>query len=176
MGMRTAQKWDAIEHVFLEPFKPEINYRRHEERDHLRKDQSADDDESEWSARGSILTKTEREGHGSHQRSQCRHHDRTKALDARFMNCRTQIPALINSLQSEIDDHDSVLLDDAEQKKESDHAVERQCRSKNPKREQTADHGWHDRGKQDRDRMDITFVKNSKDHVHDKNGGDQEQR
>ena len=92
------------------------------------------------------------------------------------MNCRAQVPTLIDSLQREVDHHDSVLFHDAEQKKKADHAVERQGRSKNPKREQSADHRRHDRRKQYRDRVDVALVKNSEDHVHDKNGGDQEQR
>ncbi len=92
------------------------------------------------------------------------------------MNCRPKVPAFVNSLQGEIDNHDSVLLHDPEQQEESDHAVERQRRAKNPKREQTADDRRHDCRKQNRDGVDITFVKNSKDHIHDKNGGEQKQR
>src|SRR5437660_952467 len=151
------------------------NYRRHKQRDHLRKNQAANNHQSERTSRGCILSKAKREWHCAHQRGQRCHHDWTETLNAGFMNCRAKVPTLVDSLQSKIDHHDAVFLHDAEQKKKSDHAVERQGRSKNPKREQTADHGWNDRRKQDRDRMDITFVKNSKDHVHNENGGDQKQ-
>ena len=92
------------------------------------------------------------------------------------MNRRAKIPAFVDSLQRKIDNHDSVFLHDSEQQEQADHAVERQCRSKDPKGEQPADDCGHDGRKQNRNRMDITFVKNSKDHIHHKNGGEQEQR
>src|SRR6202011_6270432 len=88
-------------------------------------------------------------------------HDWTKTFDARFVNCRAQVPTLIDSLQSEVDHHDPILLHDAEQKKKSNHAVERQGRSKNPKREQAADYGGTDPRKKNAERRDKTFVKNS---------------
>src|SRR5207248_11023717 len=120
-------------------------------------------------------TKAERERNCAHQCGQCRHHDWAKTFDACFMNCRSQVPTLIDSLQGEIDNHNSVLFHDAEQEKKSDHAVERQCRSKDTERKQTADNCRDDCRKQDRNRMDITFVKNSEDHVHDEDGGDQQE-
>jgi len=49
--MRAAQKRNPIEHVFLEPFEPEINHRRHEERDHLRENQAANDDQPQRTTR-----------------------------------------------------------------------------------------------------------------------------
>jgi hypothetical protein len=42
MSMCAAQERNFIEDMFLEPFEPEINHRRNEERDHLRKDKAAD--------------------------------------------------------------------------------------------------------------------------------------
>src|SRR5438552_19133451 len=45
----------------------------------------------------------------------------------------------------------------------------------NPKGGQAAYHRGHDRWKQDRDWMDVTLVKNSEDHVHDKDCADQKQ-
>src|ERR1700686_1774451 len=46
----------------------------------------------------------------------------------------------------------------------------------NPKGGQAAYHRGHDRWKQDRDWMDVTLVKNSEDHVHDKDCANQKQR
>ena len=60
--------------------------------------------------------------------------------------------------------------------KQADDAVERQGRMKNPKCDQTADDRRHDCGKQNRDRMDVAFVKNSENHVHDENCADEKQR
>ena len=50
MKVRAAQKWNFIEHLFLEPFEPEINHRRHEQRDQLRKNESADNDKPKGTA------------------------------------------------------------------------------------------------------------------------------
>ncbi len=50
MRMRAAQERNAIEHVFLEPFEPEINHRRDEERNHLRENQTADNDQDQADA------------------------------------------------------------------------------------------------------------------------------
>src|SRR5260370_27916282 len=111
--------------MFLEPFEPEINHGSNKERDHLRKDKTADDHESERTSRGSVLSKTKSEWHRAHQCGQRRHHDRTKTFDTRFMNCRAQVPTLVDSLQRKVDHHDPVLFHDAEQKKKSYHAVER---------------------------------------------------
>ena len=85
--VRATQEWNAIENVLLEPFEPEIDHRRNKQRDHLRKDQAADDNQTERTSRRSILTKTEREGNRTHQRGEGSHHDRAKSFDARFMNC-----------------------------------------------------------------------------------------
>ena len=92
------------------------------------------------------------------------------------MDCRTQIPAFVDSLQREIDNHDSVLLHNAEQKKQPDHAVERQCRSKDPKRGQTANDRGDNRRKQNGDRVNVAFVENSKNHIHHENCANQKQR
>src|SRR5207253_10275595 len=127
------------------------------------KNQAANDDQAEWTPRRSILSEAECEWHRAHESGKRCHHDRTETFDAGFMNIRAQVPAFVDSLQSKIDHHDPVLLHDAEQKKKADHAVERQGRPKNPQGEQSADYGGHDRGKQDRDRMNVAFVKNSED-------------
>ena len=86
----------------------------------------------------------------------------------------SQAKSFIDAFEREIDHENSVFLDDAEQQKQTDHAVKRQCRSKNPKREQAAHNCGNNRRKQHRDRMHVAFVKNSQDHVHDEDGRDQE--
>src|ERR1051325_4959971 len=95
--MGAAQEGHFVEEMFLEPFEPEINHRRHEERHHLGEDQTADNYEPERTSRRSILTEAEREWDCTHQRGECRHHDRTKTFDARFVDGRTEVPAFIDS-------------------------------------------------------------------------------
>ena len=45
--MSAPQERNFIEHMFLEPFEPEIDHGSHEQRDHLREDQSADDNQTQ---------------------------------------------------------------------------------------------------------------------------------
>src|SRR2546428_8245022 len=80
MRVRAAQEWHFVEHVLLEPFEPEINHRCDEKRDHLRKNQTADDDKAERTPRGGVLSKTESERHRAHQGSESGHHDGPKTL------------------------------------------------------------------------------------------------
>src|ERR1043166_1356683 len=54
--MGAAQEGDFVEHVLLEPFEPEINHRRHEERHHLGENETADNHEAERASRRGILT------------------------------------------------------------------------------------------------------------------------
>src|SRR6266699_1929715 len=135
MHVRTAQKRHSVENVFLEPFEPEINHRRHEKCDHLRENEAANDHETKWTPRRSVVPEPKGERHCAHESSEGRHHDRAKTLEAGFVNGISQTQSLINSFQREIDHQDSVLLDYAEQKKQSDDAIEGQARSKNPQGE-----------------------------------------
>src|SRR6266446_2011250 len=66
MSMCAAQEWNSIEDVLLEPFEPEINHWRNKQRDQLRKNQAANNHQSERAARGRILTKTKGERHRAH--------------------------------------------------------------------------------------------------------------
>ena len=112
--------------MLLEPFKPEIDDRCDEQRDQLGKNQTAHDHKTEGAARCSVLAESERDGDCAHKcRKRC-HHDRTKPFHAGFVNRRAQVPTFVDSLQSKIDHHDAVLLHDAQQKEESDHAVKRE--------------------------------------------------
>src|SRR3989442_8688515 len=120
VSVSAPQEWNFVEDMLLEPLQPEINHRRDKQRDQLRKNQTPNNHQSERTSRGSILPKTKSEWNRAHQRRQRRHHDRSKTFDAGFVNCRAQIPAFIDSLQSEIDHHDTVFLHDAEQKKKPD--------------------------------------------------------
>ncbi len=64
--MSAAKEWNAIEDMLLKPLEPEIDHRRDKQRHHLRKDQAADNNQTERTSRRSILTKTERERNCAH--------------------------------------------------------------------------------------------------------------
>ena len=44
MGVRAPQEWHPVEHVLLEPFKPEIDDRRDKQRNQLGENQTSHDD------------------------------------------------------------------------------------------------------------------------------------
>src|ERR1700758_5311606 len=108
--MSAAKERHLVEHVLLEPFQPEIDDRCDEQRDQLRENQTAHDHQTQWPTRCGILTESQCNWDCAHKGGECGHHDRTKPFHAGFVNRRAQVPTFINSLQSKIDHHDSVLL------------------------------------------------------------------
>src|SRR5205814_8354769 len=127
MRMSAAQKRHFIKNVFLEPFEPEINDRRHKKRNHLGENQAADNDKTKRTARRGVVTKPERKRHRAHERSERGHHDGPKALQAGFVNRLSQTQSFVDSFQRKIDHKDSILLHDAEQKKQTNDAIKRQA-------------------------------------------------
>src|SRR5438552_5434197 len=109
--------------MLLKPFQPEINHRCHKERNHLGENQAADNDQAKGTPRRGIVAEPKSKRNGTHKSGESRHHDGTKTLKACFMNCVSQTQSLIDSFQGEIDYQDSILLDYAQQKKQSDDAV-----------------------------------------------------
>src|SRR5213075_956315 len=99
-----------VEHVFLERFEPDINYWRNKQGNQLGENQPAHDHQPQRPTRCGILTESQCNRDGAHQSSKCRHHNWTKTFYARFVNGRAEIPAFVDSLQSKINDHDSIFL------------------------------------------------------------------
>ena len=66
MVVRAAQEWHFVEHVFLEPFKPEVDDWRHKQRNQLRENQTAHDHQTEGAARCGVLAEPERERYCTH--------------------------------------------------------------------------------------------------------------
>src|SRR5207342_3232908 len=84
------------------------------------------------------------------------------------------IITFIQPMKSEIDDHDAVLFHYSHQEEEPDDGIEREGRAEQPESHQTAYNRWEKSGK-NRDRMDIAFVENAQNHVHDEERGDDEE-
>ena len=175
MHVAAAQERNFVEDAFLEPFQRQVNHRRDIERDELRNNQAADDDQTERTARRTISAKAQRERQRAHQRGERGHDDGPETFDARFVNGGAPIVAFIEPMQRKIDNHDAVLLHDTHQEEETDDGIKRKRRTKKPEREQAADDGGKERGKH-RDRMNVTLVKNSEDHIHDEKRADDEKR
>ena len=170
-----AQERHSVEHAFLEPFEREINHGGDVERDQLRNDQAADDDQPERPARRAIRAVTKRKRHRAHQGGQRGHDDRPKTFDARFVNGRAPIVAFVQPMKREVDNHDAVLLHDAHEEEQADDRIKRERGTENPKREQSA----HDRGEErgeHRHRMDVALVENPENDIHDEQRREDEKR
>ena len=107
----------------LQTIQIEVNDRRGVERQQLTQCQPANHSITEWLAQFRSGAVAERERDACHHRSRRRHHDRTEALQARLSD-RVQRRQVLVALRddSEIDQNDAVLLDDADQQDDGDDA------------------------------------------------------
>src|SRR4029434_5434565 len=85
MHVTAAQKRYFVEHAFLEPFERQVNDRCDVERDELRNNQAADNDETKRTTRRSIGAETEGKRKRTHQRGKRSHDDGAKTFDARLV-------------------------------------------------------------------------------------------
>src|SRR5262249_45066679 len=77
------------------------------------------------------------------------------------------------AVDREVDHHDRVLLDDADQHDDADHGDDRQIHAEHHQHQQRADAGRGQAGN-DGDRMDETFVEHSEHHVGREHGGQEQ--
>ena len=100
----------------------EIDDRRGEEREHLADDQAADDGDAERAAQFGAGAGAERQGQAAEQRRHGGHHDGAEAQQAglvdRVLGRSCAVVAL--GLEGEVDHHDGVLLDDADEQDDAD--------------------------------------------------------
>src|SRR6516164_892984 len=110
-----------------DPFKIEIDHRRRIERQPLRHQHPADDRDAERLAQFRATATTKRNGHRAEQRGERRHHDRPEAQQTRLMDRLLRALAFeALGLQREVDHHDRVLFDDADQQDDADDRDHRQ--------------------------------------------------
>ena len=105
----------------MQPVEQQIDHRRGVERQHLRDDQAADNGDAERPAQ----LRAGAGGNDQRDRAkQCRHgghQDRPEAFETGFVDrALRQQAAPPLALQSEVDHHDAVLLDDADQEDDAD--------------------------------------------------------
>ena len=170
-----AQERDPVEHAFLEPFQREINHGRDVERDQLRNDQAADDDEPERPARRAIQRRSQAQsGSAPIKAASVVMIIGRKRSDARFVNGRAPVVAFVQPMEREVDDHDAVLLHDAHEEEEANHGIKRERGIKKPERHQAAD-DRREKRREHGNRMDVALVENSENHVHDEERRDDEE-
>ena len=109
-------------------------------------------------------------------RAHGRHHDRPKPQQARLVDGVVGAFALVPlGFQREVDHHDRVLLDDADQKDDADKRDQRQVVVEQHQRQERADASGRQR-RQDRDRVDEALVEHPEHHVDDQNSRQDQQR
>src|SRR5579884_2471042 len=94
-----------------------------------------------------------------------RHHDRTKSKQCRLPDRQSAVSAfLAHRVEREIDHHDRVLLHDPNQENDANDADDPKARSRGPQANECPN-ASRGKSRQDRHRMDKTFVKHSKHDV-----------
>src|SRR5215471_4468419 len=97
-----------------QPRKTQIDHRGRVKREYLAENQSSDDGDSERPAKFRACSPAERQWNAGAQRRQRRHHDGTKAQQAGLINGLFGRLALVPlGIESEVDHHNRVLLDDS---------------------------------------------------------------
>src|SRR5262249_1157429 len=144
-----------------------IDHRRGVERQELAQREAADHGVAERLAQLRSRAVTERERKAREHRGRRRHQDRAEAQQAGFADRRDRRHAIVAfGRDGEIDQHDAVLLDDADQEDDADDADHREVHMAELQRQQRADAGRRQRG-QDRQRMDEALVEYAEDDVDD---------
>ena len=112
-----------------QPVDQEIDHRRRVKRQDLRDEQSADDGDAERPAQLGAGTGCKNPWYACEQRGDGGHQNGTKPRAARLENrIRRGKPAVALGVQREVDDHDSVLLDNADQENNADERDDRERR------------------------------------------------
>ena len=125
---------NAVEH--------QIDDRRREQGEHLAHQQAADDGESQRPAQLGARAVADEHRQGAEHRGERRHQDRPEAqhrgLENRLLG---RFAVLALGLEGEVDDHDGVLLDDADQQHDADDADHIEVAAGDHQREQRAEAG-----------------------------------
>src|SRR5204863_7025890 len=148
-----------------------VDHGGHVEGDELADEQAADDDEAQGAAAGAVGAEAEGDGQGAHQGGQGGHDDRAEAVHAGVVDGLLGALAFVDALEGEVNDHDAVLLDDAHQHEHADEGVEGGDFAEEPEGGQ-APHQGDGQGGEDGDGVEVAFVEDAEDHIHDENGQD----
>ena len=104
-----------------------------------------------------------------------RHHDRPEAQQARLGDRLARRQPLALGLEGEVDHHDRVLLDDADQQNDADRGDDGELDLEQLQRDQRADAGRR-QGRQDRQRVDVALVENAEHDIDGEQGRAEQQR
>ena len=137
----------------------------------LAEDQSADDGDAQRTAQLRSGPDAQRQRNGTEQRRERRHHDRTEAQQAGFIDrVDRRLAFLALRFQREVDHHDGVLLHDTDQQDDADQGHHAQIQVEQHEREDRAHAGRRQR-RQNRDGVDVALIQHAQHDVHGDDGG-----
>ena len=139
--------------------------RRDEQRQQLRDDKAADHGDAERLAQFRTCARAECDGERPKQRAEGRHHDRPEPAHAGLVNggCG-RLGFFAHQFHRDIDHHDRVFLDDADQHQQADQRDDREIHAHHLQRHQRAE-GRRRQAGEDGQRMDETLVKHAENDI-----------
>ena len=161
--------------AIVQPVEVEINHGCGQKGQHLADHQPADDRDAQRLAQFAPLAQAQRQGHRAHDGGAGGHQDRAEAQHAGLVDRVTRRQALLAlGDQREVDDHDGVLLHDADQEDHPDQRDDREVHVEDHQRQHRA-HAGRRQGGQHRQRVDVALVEHAEHDVdRDQGGGDQQ--
>src|SRR5215471_73341 len=177
LGRRTALVWRLPVPSSGQTIEIQEDDGRGVERQELAQRQPANDGVTERLAYLGSGSSAKHERHGAEHRRHRRHENRAETLDASLIDRLLRRETLLAlGMKGEVDHHDPVLLDDADQQEDADDGDHAQIEAKRHQQQDRPDsRGWQ--GRQNGDRVDGAFVENAQDEINDNQSrGDQERR
>src|SRR5215472_2429131 len=154
----------------------EVDHRGGEKRQHLAHDQPADNGDAERLAQLRTGAAAQHEGERPQDRRHGRHQDWPEAQQAGLVDRLPRRLAFVAlRVQGEVDHHDRVLLDDANQQHDSDDGDDVELVPGDHQAQQGADPG-RGQGGEDRHRMDEALIEHAKHDVDRDDGGEDQQQ
>ena len=136
----------------------------------MRNHQAADHREAERAAGFGAGAPAEGDRQRAGERRERRHHDRAEAHDAGLVDRLLRRLAMgAPRIESEIDHHDRVFLHNADQQNNADERNEREILVGEQQGQQRT-HSGRGQARENRDGMNVTFIKHAQDNVDDDDG------
>src|SRR6266508_2702436 len=158
-----------------ETVEPEVDHRGGVEGEDLGEEEPADDGDAEGAAELGTGAGAEGEGEAAEEGGHGGHHDGAEAEQAGLVDGLARRLALgALGVEGEVDHHDGVLLDDADEEDDADQGDDAEVRAAEEEGENRADAGGG-QGGEDGDGVDIALIEDAKDDVDGDEGGEDEE-
>ena len=152
-----------------------VHHGRGQQRKQLAGYQPANDGYAQGLAQLGALAKANGQGQGTERCRHGGHEDGPKTQQTRLAHgLQRRDAARALGLERKVDDHDGVLLDDANQQKHADERNDGELHVEKHERQHRA-HARRRQGGEHGDRVDQAFVKNAQHHIDHHDGGDDEE-